>query len=379
MPTFATVPTYAAPNREAAVTIPLAQSGSNYVRLWVTNAPPESKWREKLEAAGDSRSRIQVYEGPGTSTHQWRETFDKGGRYVFKAQEYLRGSAFGGGYQHDPDSAPSETKVGAETDYELFIGQRVASEIGVVGDRATLVFWIWDESIRATTKGVHGEATPAIQSDSPTTRVQVAIETTTVQTALDALVGVTAAAAAGTVATIMSDMARQISDHMQNAGGAYHDVADVENDIPAGLRTGPTPAGLATWVNSMLPYIRQHYTNDAVLGGVDSGVDSGNYHNVGGVKVNDRENMPLFDSVGEKEAYWALADLWRSFEAHRVSVVVHNSADSTNALAALPVLLQVAALFYGVMASLSPTTPDTQSDGVVQLIAKTNCFEETPL
>jgi hypothetical protein len=192
--TLATMPVYAPPVRETQVIFTLTGTGANFVRVWVTVAPPDSELRAKLEQS--TQSRVEIYKGEGGDKAPLRRKFDKGGKYTLVAQEYTRGASdYGGGYEGSPDSAPSETKVGSEVTLELFIGQRMTAEIGSSGDAATLVLWVWDNTIRATTIAVHGEASPALQSDQPTARALAAIESATVQAALEAIAGVTVDAA----------------------------------------------------------------------------------------------------------------------------------------------------------------------------------------
>lgn len=378
MASLSTVPAYPAPNREAQVIFTLTQSGTNFVRAWLTQAPPGSELRKKLDAS--TQSRFPVHTGKGGAGDPWRFIFDKGGRYTLVVQEYAQGARdYGGGYQGSPDGAPSETKVGSESTLSLFIGQRMTSTIAAGGDSVDLVLWVWNDSIRATTKATHGEDSPALVKETPTARELAAIESAAVQTALDALVDELVADAVGSPEAIFGIAAggfvKEWNDHV--ADSTAHEDADADNDLPVGLASSASVKGLRDAINAALPYIRNHYLNDAVNGGTVSGRDSGNYHNVSG-KQNDNVNLPLIESAGsESDAYWALAELWRSHEAHRVSPV-HDSADSTNVLTALPSLLEIARQVFTVWASTSPTVPTTQSTGAITLISKAG-FEESPL
>jgi hypothetical protein len=393
MTTLSTLPVYPVPARQTAVIFTLTESGSNYVRVWCTAAPPGSELRKALDGTSDPptepRSRHEVYKGDGGADKPLRRVFETGGRYVLVAQEYTKNAtAFGGGYEGDPDGYESETKVGSEATLELFIGQRMTSEIRVAGESVTVVLWVWDDTIRATTVATHGEKSPTLLATSPTVKVQAAMESAAVIAALAALADDAVTTAIGTPATILGNGAggftKEWNDHL--ADTAPHATADTENGIPTGLASAASADNLSDTVNECLLLIRYHYTNDAVKAGADppgAGRDTGDYHVPAAVHGNDNVNMPLFRSVGDpRDAYWAVADIHRSYEAHRVSAVgtggIHDSPDSTNVLTALPSLLALGSAVFTVWAATSPTTPATQSDGAMALIAKAG-FTETPL
>ncbi len=388
MPGASTIPLYPAPKRKTAVTFTLTESGSNYVRAWCTNAPPGSELRTKLDGTDDPRNRVLVYEGDGGANARWHNAFDLGGVYTFAAQEYTKNAtAFGGGYQGDPDGYPIETKVGNEASITITIGERLTSEIKIGQDALTLVLWVWGGTIRATSIGVQGEVSPALLATSATPKAQVAVESTAVIALLDALAEDTVSTAVGTPSTILGNAAggviKEFNDHRSQAG--VHSTDDTYNVIPTGLATAASADNLPDAVNEVLRFIRQHYTNDAVEAGTDppgAGRDTGNYHSVAGL-VNDNANMPLYQSVGSaSEAYWALADIHRSYEAHRVSLDdtsgVHEIVDSTNTLTALPSLLALGSAIFTVWASTTPTTPATMSSGAMTLIAQAG-FDLKPL
>ncbi len=375
MTTLTTLPTYPPPARETQVIFTLTGSGANFVRVWVTIAPPDSELRAKLDES--TQNRFEVHTGPGGAAVPWKFKFDKGGKYTLVAQEYTLGAnASGGGYRDSPASAPSETKVGAEVTLSLFIGQRMTAEIGANGDSATLVLWVWDQTIRATSLGVHGEVTPALQNDNPTPRARAAIESATIVAALAALVNTTASSAVGLAEDHIDAFITYWNAHRSQGG--VHNASDTDNSVPAGLAVAASTSSLKDAISEILPKMRYHYTNDAVVGGTVNGRDSADYHQITGSNRNDNRNLPIITGVDDVSAYWAIAELHRSYEAHRVSTVVHTAADATNALPALSPLLALASLFFGVLASTSPTVPPAQSTGAFKLITNAS-FAETPL
>lgn len=382
MTTHLTSPTYPVPDREATVIFNLTESTANYVRVWVTVAPEGSDLAEKLKQA--AQNRVQIYEGDAGINHPFRFLAGKGGKYTLIAQEYKRGSASGGGYQFSPDTAVSETKLGTEATLSLFIGQRLSHKIGVGADTATLVLWTWDDHIRKTTLAVQGEDTPTIVATSPTPKAKAAIESTAVRTALADLVPdpeIAVATAVGDLGAVVIDLHSRLNGH--NSLGSSHFAADNDNLLKTSFASAQSPAELPSFVNNALQLMRRHRTNDH--GGKPTadppeppGVESATYHKISGSFKADFVNMPLYQGVGSlEEAYGALADIWRAHQAHRVNLLVHTAVDSTNAMTALPKLLEVHRQFLTVLAATSPPAPPAQSDGAMTLIARAG-FSETP-
>jgi hypothetical protein len=374
MPTVATLPVYAIPKRETVVTFTLTGSGSNFLRVWVTGAPEKSELTEKLKTS--TQNRFEVYEGDGGVNNPWRTTFDKGGKYTFTAQEYKKGSGYGGGYQFDPASAPSETKVDGEATLSLYIGQKYKVPVGAPPDTVTLIVWCWQDNIRATTLATHGEISPRLDSDSPTPKAKAAMEASTVLAAVAALKDQPYTTVSGSIATIVAEMVDDINAHYA-LGATTHNAADADNVLKLEYKSAPGPHTLQEFVNAALASLRRHYTNDT--GGTTTtppGVGSAAYHQISAVGKSDLTNMPLYTSVGSlAEAYAALADIWRAHEAHRVSTAVHGTADATNTLTALPLLLQVHRQYLTVQAAFAPAAAPAQSNMGNLLV--TQCgFEE---
>jgi len=375
MATISSDPTYPVPNRQATLTMTLVESGSNWVRIWCTVAPDASQVAQTLIKSNTHR--VVVYEGAGGANEPWRWTPDAGGKYTFAVQEYTRGGGFSGGYAGDTAAAPTETKCGLETTLYFYVGQRLTAPIGVGHDTASIVLWIWNATIRATSLQVHGEATPALTSQTPSAAAAIAMASTTVVNALAALVDVAVSTAVGTISTIVSDMVSKINAHIIVTAGSVHNAADSDNDIPIEFACAPGPGTLQEFVNATLPLLRRHRLNDC--GGTSTtapGPGTAEYHKLGGVRKADQTNQPLYGGVGSlADAYAALADIWRVHEAHRVSTAVHGAADSTNALTALPVLLALHKVYLDVLASYTPTAPPAAQSGAVTLIAKAGFVE----
>ena len=376
MTTLSTLPTYAAPNLDTQVIFTLTGGGANFVRAWLTAAPPGSELRKKLDAS--AQSRIAFYEGDGGALHPERRKFDVGGKYTLVAQEYTRGASnYGGGYQNSPDGAPSETKVGAEVTLSLYIGQRLTSDISTGTDVMTVAVWVWDSTIRATTLSTQGEDSPTLLATSGTPRAVAAAESSAVASALAALVNVTVSSAVGDAGDVLASLVGQWNSHLVEPGA--HDTNDTDNDLPIGLGSSASAGSLAASVTEVVPYLRQHFTNDAVAGGSANGRDSAGYHVVSGNKANDNANLPLLAGASQlADAYWALADLCRCYEAHRVNAAVHTAVDGTNALDPRPQLMALGEAVLTVLASTSVATPPTQSSGAMTLISGAG-FTESPL
>ncbi len=378
MTTLSTQPAYPVPGRETPVKFTKSNSTADYLRIWVTDAPVGSALKERLDST--QFSRLQVHEGDDLSI--WRETFDKGGAYQLVAQEYTRGGAtHGGAYEDDPNAAPTETKIGAETSLSLYIGQRMVTTCGYANHTAELVTFVWNDTIRETNLANHGEATPVVKNGT-SDRARAAVAATAVKTAVDALKsggGVAVATAVGTPSTLLQNFVEKIDDHFPSV--SPHQNPDDDNALGTQYEEAPTPETMPGTVSKVLSALKRHYTNDGGLGAGTAGLNADGsgtstpYHDVTGQRF-DFTNMPLFDSVSDTaEAYRALGDIWRSYEAHRVSTAVHDNADTTNTLTALPLLLEVHRQFFAQLASISPTVPDTQSTGAVLLMTQTGAVE----
>lgn len=374
MTSFATVPVYPPPNRPTRITVTITDPTANYVRIYATGAPPGSELREKLDNAQDPRNRVLVYKGRGGSDDPWNATFDVGGKYTFAAEEWARSGGFGGGFQGDPDGAQTETLV-ANGAVSIYVGERLLSTIRAGSDSVDLVLWVWDSTIRATTRGVHGEESPRLTKESPTGRELSVLESASISAAVAALANTSVSSALGTASSVLANIVGKFNAHRIQSG--VHQSNDGDNDIPTGLASAANAKVFKQSINEILPRIRNHYLNDAAYGGEDAGRDSGGYHDVSGL-VNDNLNLPIIDGASnEEDAYWALADLWRSYEAHRASTAFHDVADSTNTLTALPPLLAIAKEIFAVWASTNPTAPSTVSNGATRLLA--TGFRSEPL
>lgn len=381
MTTIATSPALQVPGRQLVTTFTLTEETddftpkpANFVRVWCTVAPTGSSLEKKLNGATDQFNRVQVHEGAGNST--WSYTFDKGGKYTFVAQEYLKGSGYGGGYEGDPSSTSLEEKLGAETTLTIYIGQRTTQPIGPPANRATLVLWVWNDTIEATTKAFHGEDSPAIVAASPTPIVKTAIESTSVVAALAALVGesISDTGTVGVVDSWAHALWQGFSYHFDAAG--VHDTDDTDNPLRDSFTRSPDQKSFIDFVNQALKSLRQHVTNDSGTADVSgfSGADSAGYH-FDTVKLSDRANISLYDSVSSfAEAYGALADLYRCFDSHQTNLDVHALIDRF-LISDLPLLMVLHQQFLTVLASASPDAPPAQSVGV-QLLISSAGFKE---
>jgi hypothetical protein len=373
MTSLATLPVLAVPGRQTSVSFALSGVGANFIRAWVSEAPAGGSWDAKLK--GEASHRAIFYEGPGGANAPVTDTFDRGGAYTVITQEYTKGaSAYGGGYQGAPASAPSETKVGVESTLTLNVGQRMTSRIGVGVDTATLVLWCWGDTIRTTRAAYQGEDSPTI-AETRSPRALAAASASTVASALAALADQPVATAIGNVATVAENLRARSRAHMTGTG--WHENTDAVNPLPASYATDQSLANLPKFVSSLLESYRRHLNNyRAPVDAAEdpSGFGLGNYHVVSSEQRADFTSVPLYQSAGTiEDAYPALADLWRVHEAHRVNLSVHASADTT-ALTALPPVLAVHREFLKVLAS-PVVVPPGQTSGAMFLSA--HGFSET--
>jgi len=234
--------------------------------------------------------------------------------------------------------------------------------LGSGSDSCTLVLWVWDSRIRATTAAVHGEISPAL-IDPTTSRTRAAIEAPAVLAALAALEGETGAAALGNLDTAFAHVCAKFNAHLVQSG--VHAANDVNNDIAAGAASQASN----DTINEALASFRRHFRNDAndlvspLLGDGTASYHSGYFSTP--IVVSPRT---------QAERLLAVADLWRSFEAHRLSAV-HAAPDTVNVLNALAKIPALAAALLTELASATP--PAWQTTGAQGLLAIG--FEEVPL
>jgi hypothetical protein len=356
--TVSTVPVLLVPARQAQVRFQRTGSGSTYVRAWCSVAPEGSELAVKLKE--QTAQRVLVYEGDGGDNAPWRTQFDRGGAYTLILQEYVKGAApYGGGYQNSPDSAPAETKVGGEVTAVFFVGQRMTTTLGVSPDSATLVVWVWDETIRQTTIAAQGEASPAVTAENPTPKARVAMTSAGVTSAVAALVDQTATVIGAS--SYIPTLLEAIADHMGSASS--HATPDTVNPLPASLAADPGQH-LDDTVTAALASLKRHMNNEGdPAAGPPFGAGSASFHS----RI-DQVNAPIVSGGrGQAAAYLGLADLWRSYEAHRVSSV-HLAPDTTHPLVTPPKLLATHIAFLAALAAATPSTPPGQSSLATQLI-----------
>jgi len=369
MPTMTLDPTYPVPRSKVRVTFTPTGIGANFVRVWVTDAPTGSAYRNQLDKAATNQ--LMVFE---SSVPVWETgNFDLGGTYVLSVQEYSRGSSYGGRFEGDPNTAISETPVGAASTLSVYIGQRVTCTLGVGADKAKFVIWCWNDTIRATTTAVHGELSPAIINPT-SSRALAAMNDPAVKSMFQYFDGSTATSVIGSPASIISDLITKYEAHRTQA--TVHAANDGANTISAGYKEAPSPSTYPQILSEIARKFRQHMTNDvgsAAVSPTQPGVNSGAFH--GSSKV-DWTNLPAVQSIGQlSEVFAGLGDLLRAYDAHRTSTI-HNNQDTTNTLASLPVLITLHKYFSAALAALTPTIPPTKSSAAVLLQSQAGFVEE---
>ena len=374
MTTLSATPTYPIPNRPARVTFSFSNGAANYIRVWCTVAPEGSGIASALEES--QASRVLVYEGEGGADHPWRKAFDKGGAYTLLAQEYVKGNAWGGGYEGDTRGAPTETKSGGETTLSLYVAQRLTQELGHGDDRATLVLYAVNDTIRQTTAAVHGEASPAIV-DPTSDRARTASKTALVTAAALALRDLSPSTAMGSLGDIVDNFIAEFADHSVTV--AYHENADSQVDLEENYSGSTSLGGIAKALNKVRTRLGQHMLNSkenvaanpeyALPGGFEIHKESGVFFDLKNtlLPITADENNPatIFQAIG---------DYFRAYEAHRIANM-HDNIDDFNTLTALPALPDLHRLFMASLAAISPTAEPGQSTGAAVLIGTAGFLE----
>lgn len=350
-------PEFPIPNQKVKSVFTLGETGSNFIRVWATVAPPGSSIDKLIKSTKDPRNRVELYADSGGLGIPYEYTFDKGGKYTFICQEYIKGSGYGGGYQGDPAGSDSEEKVGSESTLIVYIGQKLTQKIGPPENRAEIHLWVWNDTIRQTYKIIHGEDTPCVTATSPNSLVRSAIESSSVKTACLNLINNTVVTILGDLPDIVSDYCFVWNDHIVD-GAAHIDVDDA-NSISNSYISANTAFTLKDFVNFALSVQRFHFSNDS-----HDGPDSGNYHSEA-----DRKNISLYSSVGSfDEAYGALSDLVRTYSAHDLDAFAHSSTND-HPLATRPLLMSVHESYLSIIGSSDPTPAPAQSSGAQLLIS----------
>lgn len=380
MTTLSTVPARTLPNQTARLQFTLTESASgtpaNWVRVWVTTAPEGSEWRGELDAIeGD---RVLVYEGNGGVGNKLVTTFAVGGKYTLKAQEYVKGTGYGGGYEGSPDTYETETEAGSEATLTLYVGERLSLTLGYGEDTALLILYVFNDTITATTPS-DGELSPAVEEGSAETpKAQIAADSAAA--AIAELDGVATSTAIGNPSTALNDILSKYNTH--RASAVFHNSADTDNTVSVAYTNPTTPTGMSAAINECQRRLDLHMRNARYSNSTPTNLETGSmtYHVVGGNNRADLANMisaPASDASSIVSIMVLIADYWRAYEAHRINTSVHNASDTTG-LTALSPLLDVLHDFNAALHDESPAAPPTAQTGVVKLVNNFG-FEEAPL
>jgi len=354
--TVAQQPTYQLPNKTFFLTF--SASVGNHVRVMVTAAPDGSRYASEIEDRDTSELEIGQ-----TSTGQVWTDFepDVAGVYTLKAYEITVGaSAYGGYFASDTEGYASETVLGSTT-LTMYVGQRLEVTVGTPADHATLVVHVWNATVRPTTVELHGVDSPALIEPS-SARAETFVVDTGVVAALAAMENVAATTVAAAASTVLDKIVTEFEDHLTQA--TVHNAGDSDNTPATTSLTGAkTEEQLVTATATIQRLIRQHFENDA---GDGAGAGGAAYH-----VIADRVNGPVAPPPNDyASSIMAIADMWRAYEAHRVSTTFHNVADTTNTLTALTTgsLLALCKEVSDVLSTPTPTAPSTDHAGATTLV-----------
>jgi hypothetical protein len=349
-------PTYQIPGKPFFLNF--SASTGNYVRVMVTAAPAASQYTKRMEETQTSELELG-----DTATGQIWTGFepDVPGVYTLKAYELTIGaSSYGGYFSSDHDGYASETVIGS-TSLTMYVGQRLESAIGTDSDNATLVLYVWDYTVRATSVELHGEDSPALINPS-SSRAETFASDADVVAELALFEDREAPTVASSASSILDNFLLKFTGHLTEVG--VHNANDGDNTPQSGLYTGAKEVTqLVTAIATAQRLFKQHITNDK---GDGVGPGGGSYHSVG-----DWVNGPVAGTPEDVAgALFALGDLWRAYEAHRASTTFHAVADVTNTLSALNSgsLVALAREVSEVLATPTPTAPSTDNQGATTLV-----------
>jgi hypothetical protein len=338
-------------------------AASTHARIWCLNAPLGTKVRKQID---ESRARVTLVpvmhlrKVDETRQDPVELTLEKGGSYYLSIDELQIGKGYTGGYESDPRGAPSEV-VKSSGIATLYVAEPLSLRLGCGPDTATLRLFIHNETVIQTELAVHGEATPRVDlSASATARARMAAENDDVRAAVAALAGQTVATLLGDISGSLDNLLTKIRAHLVQSGRHY--ANDTDNSIGTSFNGATTEQSRAATLNEARRLLGRHMRNDS---GAGTGSAATGYHSAA-----DWANVPL-DAAAASDALTngvAQADLWRAYEAHRLSAV-HRGADNNNVATALPPLLDLHRLFLNVLAASSPPASTARTAGEAGLVA----------
>jgi hypothetical protein len=373
--TVITTPAYPVPGKSFRLRAEriLNSTTGTHVRIWCLAAPRGTKLRKQLD---DSRAgRISLVAllpitDPTTSANQHHVdlTLEKGGGYVLQVDEILVGNVdypgFTGGYEGDPRGAPGET-VKSNGVTTIYVAQGFTMQLGCGAETATLKLYVHDATVVQTELAVHGETTPRIDlGSSATARARLAAENSFVRDAAAALAGQLATTLVGDIGSSLDNEITKYNAHLKQS--RVHLSNDEDNAVNGSFLGATTAPARAAALSELRRLFTRHAKNDS-----GSGTGSAGYHSAA-----DWQGLPL-DAASPSDALndaIAHADMWRAYEAHRLSTV-HPRTDGTNKLTALPPLLELHRAFLAVLAQSSADTPATGQSAGALLVSQMGARE----
>jgi hypothetical protein len=360
-----TTPTYPIPGRVFRLRLDPVTNTGTHCRIWCTAAPLGTKLRKELD---ESRADRVVFQPlmPISTTGRPVEvdvTLEKGGGYVLQVQEILLGNPdfpnFTGGYENDPRGALGET-VKNTGEIILYVAAPLSMQLGCGGDTATLKIYTHNQTVIQTELPVHGEATPRVDlATGATPRARLAAEAQGVRDAVTALAGQDTDDLVGDISGSLDNLLTKIRAHLVQSG--RHVSNDTDNSIGTSFNGATTAPSRAATLSELRRLLGRHMRNDS-----GAGTGSAGYHSAA-----DWTSLPL-DAASPSDALTdgiSHADVWRAYEAHRISAI-HRAADNVNRADELPPLLELHRQFLIALAASSIAAPSTGQSGSSLLISQ---------
>lgn len=359
-------PTIALPAKQVRLIV--SGNTGSAVTAKIVTAPSQSKFYSATGQPTDIDVRLDVAGRVGVPTICFVP--DVGGVFSIDISDITQSRTLSGSGRRNSFQGAADGYAESQTlqtlRYSLKVAERMTTQVGAAGDYATLVLYVVDETILATTEAEHAEKTPALVS-STSERARVASVSSTVQTKLAALANITVSDSLGSIPEILAELAIVASEHYT---APTHQLVDEDGSVELQRYRGavPSASGIISEANRIRSLLVRHLQNDS-----SAGSGAGLYHSdIDGYGYPDLKNLPIAGSaVDAQSARILIADLHRSYEAHRAQVSSpqsHLSVDMANMLTALPAMLALDSAFLSVLASNQPTTPTESNAGVVMLV-----------
>lgn len=359
MPSLTLAPTYSLPNREVRLRPAGLNSSTNKVELYWAAAPEGSEQKALIDKGTGRQLAFQ-----GSEDEEWRFTPSVPGVYVLQLDEYLIRERAVSVFQNDPRGAPAPTLL-ASTTVTIPIGEKMTMAVGEDPNSATLIVYVWQDTIRRTTVQLQGEASPTLERAQNQSATSAAIAPSVVAK-VDALIDQTASTVIGTFSNDFEAIRAAVASHMSNTSA--HTSSDVLRALGSAY-TANSPMAAKSAINALRQSFFQHIQAKYALDSENVSYDPMSPPTPSVVHSQvDGTTVFLTSGAGDSRSsqYLALADLYIALSTHKGLSSVHTGVDA-NPIGSTSPLLNIFIEFLSAANTTSPTPPSYRNAGAALL------------